>query len=85
MSASINGNTIQLSKTEYLLLKLFMENLDTILSRDTIINEVWGKEYIIEQNAIDVYLNYLRKIIKAYSSEEYFKNQRGIGFVMEKK
>lgn len=84
MTASVNGNAIQLSKTEYLLLKLFMENSGEILSRNTIIDEVWGKEYIIEQNAIDVYLNYLRKKIKKYSQTEYFKNQRGIGFIMEK-
>lgn len=84
MTASVNGNAVQLSKTEYLLLKLFMENPGEILSRSTIIDEVWGKEYIIEQNAIDVYLNYLRKKIKKYSQTEYFKNQRGIGFIMEK-
>lgn len=84
MTASVNGNAVQLSKTEYLLLKLFMENPGEILSRPTIIDEVWGKEYIIEQNAIDVYLNYLRKKIKKYSQTEYFKNQRGIGFIMEK-
>lgn len=83
MTASVNGNLIQLSKTEYLLLKLFMENRGEVLSRNRIIDEVWGKEYVIEQNAIDVYLNYIRNKLKKYTKEEYFKNQRGVGFIME--
>ncbi|MCQ2591443.1 MAG: response regulator transcription factor [Treponema sp.] len=83
MTATVNDNPIQLSKTEYLLLKLFMENKGQLLTRNQIIDEVWGKEYIIEQNAIDVYLNYLRNKIKKFSSNEYFKNQRGIGFIMQ--
>lgn len=84
MTAFVNGKSEQLSKTEYLLLKLFMENQGEILSREKIIDEVWGKEYIIEQNAIDVYLNYLRKKIRKHTQREYFKNQRGVGFMMEK-
>lgn len=85
MSVSVNGNEVSLSKTEFLLLKTFLENQGEVLSRNKIIDEVWGKEYIIEQNSIDVYLNYLRNKIKKYSKTEYFRNQRGIGFIMEKK
>ena len=66
MKVTLKGEILIFSKTEFLLLKLFMENSGEILSRNTIIDEVWGKEYIIEQNAIDVYLNFLRKKIKKY-------------------
>lgn len=85
MTALVNGNHITLSKTEYLLLKFFMENKGKVLSREVIINEVWGKDHIIEQNAIDVYLTYLKTKIKQHSTKNinYFKNQRGIGFIME--
>lgn len=85
MTASVNDNIIQLTKNEYLILKLFMENLGEVLSRNRIIDEVWGVEYMIDQNSIDVYLNYLRNKIKKYTKNEYFKNQRGVGYVMEKK
>ena len=84
MAMSINGNQIQLSKTEYLMLKLFMENPGELFSRDKIIDEVWGENHIIEPNAVDVYINYLRNKIKTASKKDYFKNKRGVGFLMEK-
>ncbi len=84
MAMNIKGNQIQLSKTEYLMLKLFMENPGQIFSRDQIIDEVWGENHIIEPNAVDVYINYLRNKIKSVSEKEYFKNKRGVGFLMEK-
>jgi len=84
MAMNINGQDIQLSKTEYLMLKLFMENPGELFSRNKIIDEVWGENHIIEQNAVDVYINYLRNKIKSASKKEYFKNKRGVGFIMEK-
>ncbi len=84
MAMNIKGNQIQLSKTEYLMLKLFMENPGELFSRDKIIDEVWGENHIIEPNAVDVYINYLRNKIKSVSEKEYFKNKRGVGFLMEK-
>lgn len=85
MAAIVNGNTIQLSKTEFLILKLFMEHQDEVLSRSQIIDEVWGKDHVMDINGIDVYLTFIRNKIKKFSKEEYFKNQRGVGFIMEKK
>lgn len=84
MAMNIKGNQIQLSKTEYLMLKLFMENPGELFSRDKIIDEVWGENHIIEPNAVDVYINYLRNKIKSVSEKDYFKNKRGVGFLMEK-
>jgi two-component system response regulator ArlR len=84
MAMNIKGNQIQLSKTEYLMLKLFMENPGELFSRDKIIDEVWGENHIIEPNAVDVYINYLRNKIKTVSEKDYFKNKRGVGFLMEK-
>lgn len=85
MSAIVNGNTIQLSKTEFLILKLFMEHQNEVLSRARIIDEVWGKDHVMDINGIDVYLTFLRNKLKKFTKEEYFKNQRGVGFVMETK
>lgn len=83
MTATVNKNQISLSKTEFLLLKLFIENQNEILDRNRIIDEVWGNDHIIEPNAIDVYLNYLKNKIKKFSDHEYFSNKRGVGFIME--
>ena len=84
MAMQVCESQIQLSKTEYLMLKLFLENPGQLFSRDKIIDEVWGENHIIETNAVDVYINYLRKKIKTASKKEYFKNKRGVGFMMEK-
>lgn len=84
MSALVNGNEVQLSKTEFLILKLFLEHQGEVLSRNTIIDEVWGKDHVMDINGIDVYLTFLRNKIGKFTKTEYFKNQRGIGFIMVK-
>lgn len=85
MSAIVNNNTVQLSKTEFLILKFFMEHQNEVLSRNRIIDEVWGKDHVMDINGIDVYLTFLRNKLKKFTKEEYFKNQRGVGFIMESK
>lgn len=82
MNAKINGAQISLSKLEYLMLKLFMENIDTALSRSTIIDQVWGKDYYIDENTVDVYVNYLRSKIDQVAKSEYIRTVRGVGYMM---
>jgi len=84
MSALVNGNEVQLSKTEFLILKLFLEHQGEVLSRQRIIDEVWGKDHVMDVNGIDVYLTFLRNKVGKFTETEYFKNQRGIGFIMVK-
>lgn len=75
-----NGSSknIELSKNEFLLLKFFLQNKDKILSRNEIINKVWGEDIYIEENSVDVYVGHLRKIFGA----EIIKSVRGAGYVM---
>jgi len=82
MTATVQGQSISLSKLEFLLLKLFMENQNVVLSRSQIIDAVWGKDYFIEENTVDVYVNYLRSKIDQPTKTEYIKTVRGVGYMM---
>jgi two-component system, OmpR family, response regulator ArlR len=82
MEAQLNGQSIELSRTEFLMLKLLVERKNRVLSRDEIISAVWGKEHYIEENAVDVYIGYLRAKIDRPACQEYISTVRGAGYVM---
>ncbi len=85
MSFTINDgepHEVQLSKTEFLLLKLLVENQGKIHSRQQIIDEIWGKDHFIDENTVDVYVGYLRSKISEYTKDEYIKTVRGVGYIM---
>ena len=73
---------VSLSKTEFMLLKLLVENQGKVLSRSNIIDEIWGKDHFIDENTIDVYVGYLRQKISEFSKDEYIKTVRGAGYMM---
>ncbi len=82
MSAIIKGESLNLSKTEFMMLKFFMENTGKVLSRDAIIDAIWGKDHFIDVNTIDVYVGYLRSKIDQPCKTEYIKTVRGAGYMM---
>ncbi|WP_407425889.1 response regulator transcription factor [Treponema sp.] len=79
MKVFFGENQIELSKNEYLLLKYFMENPGKILSRDEIIKCVWGEDYYIEENSVDVYVRHLRSKF----CDSLIKTVRGMGYIMQ--
>jgi len=74
--------TIELTKREYELLVKLMENLNVVLSREVLLNKVWGYETEIETNVVDVYIRYLRNKIDKPNQESYIQTVRGTGYVM---
>lgn len=82
MAVTVQGNPIGLSKLEYFMLKFFLENINVALSRSQIIDTVWGKNYFIEENTVDVYVNYLRSKIDQPTKTEYIRTVRGVGYMM---
>jgi len=82
MKVTVNGAELTLSKTEFLMLKNFLEHKGEALSRDQIISAVWGKDHFIDENNVDVYVGYLRGKIDQVLKEEYIKTMRGIGYMM---
>ena len=82
MKVTLKGEAIELSKTEYLMLKLLMEKKNQVLSRDQMIDDVWGEDHFIDVNTIDVYVGYLRSKIDQVAGETYIKTVRGTGYMM---
>ena len=78
------GSVIDLTVTEYNLLHLFMSHVGQALDRQTILNQVWGYDFLGETNIIEVYVRYLReKIEDSPSSPRYVQTIRGVGYIMK--
>lgn len=72
---------VELTPTEFLLLKLFMENPGKALKRDDMLNEVWGGDYFGETKTLDVHIRRLREKIEDNPSEpEHIKTVWGSGY-----
>ncbi|MGY3725546.1 DNA-binding response regulator, OmpR family, contains REC and winged-helix (wHTH) domain [Granulicatella balaenopterae] len=76
------GEVIALTKREYELLLMLMENINVVLSREVLLNQVWGYKMEVETNVIDVYIRYLRNKIDYPNQESYIQTVRGTGYVM---
>ena len=61
-----------------------MENINVVLSREVLLNEVWGYKMEVETNVIDVYIRYLRNKIDVPGRESYIQTVRGTGYVMRR-
>jgi len=73
---------IELSKTEFLLLELFMRHPRQVLTRSTIFEHVWGYDFGPTSNALGVYMGYLRRKTEAGDEPRLLHTVRGIGYVL---
>ncbi len=73
---------IELSKTEFLLLELFMRHPRQVLTRSTIFENVWGYDFGPTSNALGVYMGYLRRKTEAEDEPRLLHTVRGIGYVL---
>ena len=74
---------IELVCKEFQLLEYFMQNPNQILSKEQIYDKVWGLDNEIESNNLEAYLSFIRKKLKAISSNVIIKSVRGLGYKME--
>ncbi len=73
---------IELSKTEFLLLELFMRHPRQVLTRSTIFENVWGYDFGPTSNALGVYMGYLRRKTEEGGEPRLLHTVRGIGYVL---
>ncbi|QSX06384.1 response regulator transcription factor [Sedimentibacter sp. zth1] len=73
---------IELTKKEFELLEYLLENRDIVLSREKILNHVWGYDYFGDTNVIDVYIRYLRSKIDQKYNIRLIETVRGIGYTI---
>lgn len=77
------GKRIDLTSKEFALLEYLMRNPDRILSKDTIMQQVWNYDSEILPNTVEVYIGYLRsKIDRPFKSQQLINTKRGFGYYL---
>ena len=78
-----SGNSVQLTSTEFNLLKMFLSHPKRVLTRLEILEQVWGVDFDLGTNVVDVYVNYLRKKIDVDPASKLIHTVIGMGYVMK--
>jgi two-component system response regulator MprA len=76
------GRRIELSRTEFALLELFLEHPRQVLTRSAIFERVWGYDFGATSNALGVYVGYLRRKTEAGGEPRLLHTVRGVGYVL---
>ncbi|MBD2440800.1 response regulator transcription factor NblR [Nostoc sp. FACHB-110] len=77
-----NGRVIDLTMKEFELLKFLMEHPREVLTREQILENVWGYDFMGESNVIEVYIRYLRLKIEDEGQKRLIQTVRGVGYVL---
>ena len=80
-AVSINGENVELTFKEYELLSLLLLNKGIVLSRDTIMERIWGIDYEGESRTLDMHIKTLRKKLQSYGNR--IRTVRNVGYIME--
>jgi two-component system response regulator MprA len=77
-----DGDSIELTRTEFSLLELFMLNPRQVLTRSLIFERVWGYDFGLTSNSLDVYIGYLRRKTEAGDKPRLIQTVRGVGYAL---
>ena len=76
------GEPVELTRTEFALLELFMLNPRQVLTRSVIFERVWGYDFGYASNSLDVYIGYLRRKTEAGGKPRLIQTVRGVGYAL---
>jgi DNA-binding response OmpR family regulator len=79
----VNEHIVSLTKKEYDLLEFLVKNKGRVISREKIVQVIWGYEYMGDTNVVDVYIRYLRSKLDDKFEEKYIHTIRGVGYVVK--
>jgi two-component system, OmpR family, response regulator MprA len=77
-----SGRVIELTRTEFALLELFLRNPRQVLTRSIIFERVWGYDFGFASNSLDVYIGYLRRKTEAAGEPRLIHTVRGVGYAL---
>jgi two-component system, OmpR family, response regulator MprA len=80
-----NGRRIELTRTEFLLLELFLRHPRQVLTRSVIFENVWGYDFGPRSNSLEVYMGYLRRKTEAQGEPRLLHTVRGVGYVLKER
>ena len=81
-TVACNGQDVELTQREFALLQTLLENKGIVLGRSTLLERVWGYDYMGETNIVDVYVRYLRGKIDDVFGVKLVQTVRGVGYVI---
>lgn len=82
-SVTCAGKPVELTVKEFGLLQALLENVSIVLTREQLLERVWGYDYFGETNVVDVYVRYLRSKLEEVSDVKYIQTVRGVGYVIK--
>lgn len=82
-SVSYRGSPVPLAATEFRLFELLARNRGLVLSRDRILDKVWGNGFDGESNIVDVYVSAIRRKLRAAGAKECIRTSRGLGYTLD--
>ncbi len=80
---SLDGRPITLTAKEYKLLEFFLLNPRVLLSRDRMLEVVWGINFDVGTNIVDVYMNYLRGKLEQFGHPRIIQTRVGMGYILK--
>ena len=82
-TVTCGGKPLELTVKEFGLLQALLENVSIVLTREQLLERVWGYDYFGETNVVDVYIRYLRSKLEEVSETKYIQTVRGVGYVIK--
>ena len=82
-SASVHGEKINLTKNEFLILKTLMEKQGKVVSREEIMERLWGNDEFVDDNTLTVNVTRIRKKLETMGVDDFITTKRGIGYLVE--
>jgi DNA-binding response OmpR family regulator len=79
-----DGEPLSLTSKEFQLLELMMRNAGQVLSKELILDRVWGPDAAVIGNAVENYVHFIRRKIDVPGEESYIQTVRGVGYVFRK-
>jgi two-component system response regulator PrrA len=76
------GNSLDLTKKEFDLIHVLANNPSMVMSREQLLNKVWGYDFDVDTNVVDVFIGYLRKKLEIDGQKRIIQTVRGVGFVL---
>ncbi len=79
---TVDANLVDVTRTEFAILELLMNNIDIVLERAVMYDRIWGYDFDGDSRSLDVHVGYLRRKLEAAGLPRLIETVRGVGFVL---
>lgn len=81
-TVTVQGEKVELTRREFDLLRYLLENKEKVVTREGLLDHVWGFDYVGETNTVDVYIRFLRAKLEEPFGVKFIHTVRGVGYVI---